>query len=229
MVVVDRHLVGGREDGADADLTGRRAHARPQRRGRAALVRQAHALVGDVVEQDHLPDLGPMRRDVGPRSAQRARREPGVGAARALLLAVEEHEADLAAGAGGVLEIARQLDHRGRARGAVVGADEALGVVLAVVVGADDDGRRRAPGSSPRCCAGAGGRAASRSARWAARRAAREPGVAAPPSRPVAARSRAGGGSGRRRAARRSGSRAAAAPMSPPRARARSSRRRPRR
>ena len=43
----------------------------------------------------------------------------------------------------------RQLDHRGGAGGAVVGADESLRVVLGVVVGADQDRRARRPGATP--------------------------------------------------------------------------------
>jgi hypothetical protein len=80
--------------------------------------------------------------DVGPRAAQGALGEPCVRAARALLLAVEEDEADLAS--RGRAQRAGELDDRRSAGSAIVGADEALRVVLGVVVRSDDD-RRRAP------------------------------------------------------------------------------------
>ena len=148
VVVVDRHLIARREDGADAHALRGRAHARPQRRCRAALARQAHALIGDVVEQHHLPDLAAVRGDVGARAAQRARGRSARSGSRGP--PPRRRRARSAPRARrSQPQVARELDDRRRAGRAVVGADEALGVVLAVVVGAERRSPARGPGSVP--------------------------------------------------------------------------------
>ncbi len=137
MLVCD--LVG--EDRLDAHALGRAPHLVPQRGGRGALAREPDALVADVVEQDHRPDLLGVELDVGLRAAQRVGVE--VVGRRGLLLAVEEDEADARRDRAALhlLERAGQLDHGADRGGGVVGADEALGPVDGVVVGADDDHR----------------------------------------------------------------------------------------
>ena len=141
MVVEDARLRLVGEDRLDADALGRRPDVVPQRGGRGALAREPDALVADVVQQDHRPDLLGVQLDVGLRATQRVGVE--VVGRRGLLLAVEEDEADAGRdrAALDLLERARQLDDRADRGGGVVGADEALGPVDGVVVGADDDHR----------------------------------------------------------------------------------------
>ena len=135
-----------REDVGRSDLLRRLAQLLPESLVRVRLASDPRAPVGDVVEQDHVPDLARVGGRVGPRSAQGAELEVPVAAARRVLLAVEEHEADLAVVLGQLgAERAGELDHRGGAGSAVVGADEPLRVPLGVVVGADQD-RRGPPG-----------------------------------------------------------------------------------
>src|SRR5215204_3286388 len=144
-VVVEHGGLGrGGEGRLGTYLIGRHAEALPELRARVLLTRNARVAVGDVVEQDHVPDLASVGRGVDAGTAQRAELEVLLVAAGWVLLAVEEDEADLAM-AGRELggQRAGELDHARGAGGAVVGADEAARLVLGVVVGADQD---RGPG-----------------------------------------------------------------------------------
>ena len=82
-----------REDAQDPDACGGGPDAGPQRRVRAALARELHAAVADVVQQDHRPDPRGMGRHIGLGPAQGVAVEVRRRRLRRLL-AVEQHEAD---------------------------------------------------------------------------------------------------------------------------------------
>ena len=143
VVVEDRDLGRVREDRATPTRSAGAADLLPQRGGRACPRAGSRTpLLPDVVQQDHRPDLLGVELHVGLRAAQRVavevvgrraappRRRRGRSGCRARPRC-----------AGAALQRAGQLDHRADRGGRVVGADEALGVVLGVVVGADDDHR----------------------------------------------------------------------------------------
>ena len=134
--------VAGWEQILRPDLLSRLPQLGPEGRARIGLAREMGAAVGDVVEQDHVPDLAGMGRRVGPGAAQCAVLKVAVPAARRGLLPVEEDEADLGMASRQLgRQRPRQLDQRRRPGRAVVGADEALRPELRVVVGTDHDGR----------------------------------------------------------------------------------------
>ena len=111
---------------------GARAQELPQRRVGARLARDRQVLVAHEVHQDHGRELACVRLGVGAAAAHAVAQEV-VGPAGALL-AVEEHEADLAvAGAAPGAQGPGELEHRGRARRPVVGAHEARDVLGVVV------------------------------------------------------------------------------------------------
>ena len=137
MVVGHRGPLPGGERSARADVLRGRAERAPQVRVARRLAPDLQLLARDEVEQDHAADLAPVALLVGARAAQPGDQERApvvVG-----LLAVEEREADLAR-ARDLAQRARELEHRRRARRAVVGADES-GHVLGVVVRGDEDRR----------------------------------------------------------------------------------------
>ena len=169
----DRRRAGtacGRRGSSSASSAGRRRRRRraPPRRASAAtarrrsscLARQPQALVGDVVEQHHLADLAAVGLHVRLRAAQRV----GVGSpsspggSSSPSKSTKRISRAFARPALGP-QVARDLDHRRRARRAVVGADEAGRVELRVVVRAEHDRGLAARAARRRCCAARDGRA----------------------------------------------------------------------
>src|SRR5207248_7284408 len=89
VVVDDRRLGTRREHVPGARLRGGVAQLRPELWSRVRLARDPDSLVGDVVEQDHVPDLTGVSRGVGAGAAEGAVLEVPIRAPRRSLLAIE--------------------------------------------------------------------------------------------------------------------------------------------
>ena len=210
MVVEQRRAARRSGRRARADPPRGRAQPRPQLAVRGRLARHPRALLGDVVEQDHRPDrLAGVVAHVGLRAAQAAaRRSPSQPAGSSSPSKSTKRSSGAPAGRSALRERPRELDDRGGAGRAVVGADEALRPRLDVVVRADDDRRLRARARCRRRCAGRGWSVAERleaaprqrvRSRAASRRSAGARRAASRTARPArsAARTRAPRRSGR--------------------------------
>ena len=147
--------VGVREDVSVPTSLGRLAQPRPERGIGVRLARDPQTLVGDVVEQDHLPDLAAVACGVGLRAPQRALPNWASGQPGGLLLAVEEDEADLAMVLRQVaLERPAQARRPPRSRRRRRWRRRSRGWSPRCRSARRPGSRGRAPGSCRRCCGG---------------------------------------------------------------------------